>query len=135
MLNPSLSLVVVVTQNLSFQIIIPSCWIFSLIMNIPEFVAKTFEKSLNTCIEEYPEKWMGKAYSMTWLVAFAVLTILIMVALYSTVVYKLWFKGQEENKLSRQQKVHVKMKGSLFTKFSDKLSDSLISTGAPNHNI
>lgn len=114
MLNPFLLSVVVLTQNLSFQIIILSCWIFSLIMNIPEFLARTFEKSLNTCIEEYPEKWMGKAYSMTWLVGFAVLPILIMVALYSTVVYNLWFKRQEYNKLSCQQKVRVKMKGVSF---------------------
>ena len=67
-----------------------------------------FDKNLSSCIGEWPEAWMGKAYSMTWFLVFGVLPILIMVALYSTVVYNLWFKSQEDSALSFQQMVRLR---------------------------
>ena len=67
-----------------------------------------FDKNLSSCIGEWPEAWMGKAYSMTWFLVFGVLPIFIMVALYSTVVYNLWFKGQEDSSLSFQQMVRLR---------------------------
>lgn len=50
---------------------------------------------------------MGKAFSMTWLLVFSVIPILIMVALYSKVVYKLWFKRENDSVRSVHQKVRA----------------------------
>ena len=67
-----------------------------------------FDKNLSSCIEDFPEEWMGKANSVTWFLVLGVFPILIMVALYSKVVYNLWLKRQDDNGLSFQQKVHAK---------------------------
>ncbi len=47
---------------------------------------------------------MGKAYSVAWLVVVD-LSLLVMVVLYSRVVYTLWFKRDDNNQLTDQQKV------------------------------
>lgn len=103
-----------VTQNIMrppfpFQVIIPASWMFALIMNIPEFLSLDFDKTLGSCTLAWTEGWMGKAYSMLWFLAFGVLPIPLMVSLYSTVVYNLWFKRNEQNELSYQQKVRAKV--------------------------
>ena len=52
--------------------------------------------------------WIGKAFSMMWLLVYGVLPLLIMVSLYSSVVYSLWFRRQTANELSGQKKVNYK---------------------------
>ena len=52
--------------------------------------------------------WIGKAFSMMWLLVYGILPLLIMVALYSSVVYSLWFRRQTANELSAQKKVNYK---------------------------
>lgn len=74
-------------------------------MNLPVMLSRRFDKRVGTCIKAFPELWMGKAHTMVWLLVFGVVPIFIMTALYSRVVYNLWFKCQENGQLSRQQKV------------------------------
>ena len=89
-----------------FQVIIPGVWIFSLILNIPLFLVKNFDKKSNVCVNMWPEKWMPKAYTLTWEVM-VILPLGLMIGLYSRVVYTLWFKRSNDNQLTYQQKVSV----------------------------
>ena len=92
-------------SDILFQVIIPASWIFGLIIYSPGFPTTEFDKNMSTCILVWPEEWMGKAYSMLCFLVFGVLPIPLMVAVYSKVVYHLWFKRNENNELSLQQKV------------------------------
>ncbi|KAL9957293.1 hypothetical protein ACROYT_G038909 [Oculina patagonica] len=96
--------------NNKLKVIIPSSWIFALIINIPEFLVLDFNNNIASCILAWPEEWMGKAYSMLVFLVFALLPILLMAALYSKVVYNLWFKRTEDTELSHQQKGVLKVR-------------------------
>lgn len=80
---------------LSLKVIISCSWIFGVILNIPEFLVRSFDKEVNFCTLTFPEEWMGKAYSWIWCVLLAFLPVSLMTALYSRVVYALWFKRTE----------------------------------------
>ena len=97
-----------VVSNFTFfvQVIIASSWIFSLILNIPLFLVVSFDEESHSCVEIWPENWMPKAYSLIWL-ALVIISISIMVGLYSRVVYTLWFKRDNNRQLTCQQKVRV----------------------------
>ena len=56
------------------------------------------------------EDWMGKAYSVAWFVGVFV-PLIVMIGLYSRVVFALWFKGNDGNQLSQQQKVSLILSG------------------------
>ena len=88
-----------------FQVIIPASWIFALIMESPGFLSSDFDKSRSICTLVFPEEWMGKAFSVVWFLVFGGLPVPLMAALYSTVVYTLWFKRNNQYELSHQQKV------------------------------
>lgn len=92
-----------------FQVIIPASWIFALIMEMPGFLSLDFDKTLSSCTLAFTEEWMGKAYSVVWFLVFGGLPIPLMAALYSTVVYNLWFKRNDQNELSYQQKVKAQV--------------------------
>ena len=81
---------------------------FAAFLNIPLFLARTFdkEKSSKNCVQSWPEKWMSTTYCLACLVL-VVVSVGIMVVLYSTVVYILWFKRNENKGINYQQKVSV----------------------------
>lgn len=81
------------------KIIIPMAWISAAILNIPLFLTIYFDKKADFCMEYWPKPdWLPKAYSSTWFFVAGVIPITIMTALYSRVVYSLWFKrGGREN--------------------------------------
>ncbi|XP_078345970.1 QRFP-like peptide receptor [Oculina patagonica] len=85
------------------KVIILAVWIFSLILNIPPFLVWNFDRESNLCVYKWPEKWMGKAYNLTWS-ALAFFPLVLMLALYSRVVYTLWIKRNDDCTLSEQQK-------------------------------
>ena len=58
----------------------------------------------------WPKEWMLKASFWAWLVLI-VLTLTLMIVLYSRVVYTLWFKRDDDNQLSHQQRVSVNEEG------------------------
>ena len=49
---------------------------------------------------------MGKAYSTAWFVG-VFIPLIVMIGLYSRVIYALWFKGNDGNQLTQQQKVSL----------------------------
>ena len=66
-------------------------------MNIPMFFFGEYDEEEHECTEVYPEEWIGKAYSVTWFLFTAFLPVSFMIALYTRVVYSLWFKhGQHK---------------------------------------
>ncbi|KAL9957376.1 hypothetical protein ACROYT_G039007 [Oculina patagonica] len=84
------------------KVIIPGVWICSLILNIPHFLALKFDNKSNSCLNIWPEKWMGKANVLAWEIV-VVVTMALMIMLYSKVVYTLWFKRNDKNQLTYQQ--------------------------------
>ena len=85
--------------------IIPASWIFALTMEIPDFLSLDFDRKLSSCALAFSKEWMGKAYSVVWFLVFGGLPIPLMAVLYSTVVYDLWFRGNDQNEVSCQQQV------------------------------
>ena len=62
----------------------------------------------------WPEEWMVKTYqTLKWNLLTA-LTLLVMVVLYSRIVYTLWFKRDDDVQLTRQQIVCTKVKDVIF---------------------
>ncbi|KAL9957301.1 hypothetical protein ACROYT_G038920 [Oculina patagonica] len=96
--------------NAKLKVIIPASWIFALTMELPGFLTLNFDKTLGSCTLAFTEEWMGKAYSVVWFLVFGGLPTPIMLALYSTVVYSLWFKRNNQNELSYQQKGVMKVR-------------------------
>lgn len=92
--------------TLHFQVIIPGCWIFSLIFNTPLFLIVKFDKKTKWCVGAWPEQWMASAVNVAWLVL-TVLPLALMVGLYSRIVYTLWFKRNDDNQHTHQQKVII----------------------------
>ncbi len=91
-----------------FQVIIPGSWALALILNSPLFLFKDIEKKEDGlfCLSIWPERWMEKAYGVTWFLVVA-LPLSLMVGLYSRIVYALWFKRNEDNQLNHQKTVSV----------------------------
>ena len=77
----------------------------ALIMEIPGLISSDFDKIRGICILDFPEEWMGKVFSVIWFLVFGGLPIPLMLVLYSTVVYNLWFKRYDRNGLSYQHQV------------------------------
>lgn len=85
-----------------FQLIIFGSWIFSSIFSIPDFLALNVQGKI--CVPLWPEKWMSKAYYWVWFVL-VVLSVALMAGLYTRIVHNLWFKRNDGNQLTRQQRV------------------------------
>ena len=92
-------------DSISLQVIIPCSWLFGVIIDLPMFLVRNFDKKANHCALMWSEKWMGKAYSLTWFLLMALLPVCVIVALYSRVVYTLWFKDAEPNESKHGQQV------------------------------
>ena len=92
---------------LFWQIIIPMLWISAAILNIPLFLTIYFNKEADFCMEYWPKpSWLPKAYTSTWVFVAGVIPVMTMTALYSRVLYSLWFK-REGNNLENTQQVNV----------------------------
>ena len=78
-----------------FQIFIPISWICAGILNIPLFLIAYFDEDTKFCREYWPDLWLPRAYSLTWFFVGGIIPVTLMIVLYSKVVYRLWFKRQE----------------------------------------
>ncbi|XP_022784180.1 tachykinin-like peptides receptor 86C [Stylophora pistillata] len=101
-------------KNLSrrkLRMIVLGSWVFSVIFNIPLFLARTFdkEKSSKNCVQSWPEQWMSTTYCLAWLVL-VIVAVGIMVVLYSIVVGTLWFKRNENKGINYQQQGVMKVR-------------------------
>ena len=83
-------------------------------MEMPGFLSSDYDKTLSICTLVFPEEWMGKAFSVVWFLVFGGLPIPLMAVLYSTVVYDLWLKRNNQNEISFQQQVRPEVTTPLF---------------------
>ncbi|XP_031559221.1 octopamine receptor 1-like [Actinia tenebrosa] len=69
-------------------------WIFALVFNCPYFFLINFVKEENFCYERWPVErlWLPQAYSTLWLLFGALFPAIIMICLYSRVIFTLWIK-------------------------------------------
>ena len=57
-----------------------------------------------SCTNVWPKERMSKVFSLTWF-SFVVISTTVLAVLYTRVVYTLWFKRNNDNELTNQQKV------------------------------
>ena len=74
-----------------FQMTIACSWIFGIVITFPMFLSRNFDKENDWCVDTWSEEWMGKTYSMVWFLFTGFFPVTFMIALYSQVVYTLWF--------------------------------------------
>lgn len=93
------------------KVILLCSWIFSVIFNLPLFLARTFKKEdgKNHCVLSWPEKWMSTSSCIAWLFL-TVAAVGIMITLYSQVVYPLWFKPKSCLPLSCKQQGVIRVR-------------------------
>ncbi|XP_031573310.1 tachykinin-like peptides receptor 86C [Actinia tenebrosa] len=74
------------------------CWVFGLVINLPLFFIRVYDKKDKLCVESWPKdkQWLAIAYSAVWFIAVGVVPIAVMVVVYSRVVYALWFKRSQQ---------------------------------------
>ena len=84
---------------ISKQVIITCTWILGVIFNIPSFIYRRYNEKQKYCINTWPSVWVGKAYSLSWLLL-AVLSTSLMAVLYFRVAYTMWFKKEEHRRES-----------------------------------
>ena len=96
-----------------FQVIIPGSWIFSLIVNIPRFLALNVKDSACMLMDE---EYILKGYFVFWS-ALVVVAIAIMAGLYCRIVYTLWFKRDPDNRFTFQQTVSINKQVQYGTSF------------------
>ena len=84
------------------KLIIPACWLFSFIWNLPLFVLVKYNQAIDFCYEDWPAGWYMNAYSLGWLIVFGIVTLSIMVFLYTRVVIKLWVKTSQPVELTQR---------------------------------
>lgn len=82
-------------------------------MNTPEFLVKNYDKGQDFCTQYWPDEWMGKAYGVAWWLVLGVFPVLLMAALYSRVVYTLWFKRDGNNETNNLQQVNKLPRGTV----------------------
>ncbi|XP_022805672.1 pyroglutamylated RFamide peptide receptor-like [Stylophora pistillata] len=91
------------------QVIIASSWILSTLFNIPLLLAVGLDERANKCAQLFPKEWMAKATSWSWFLLPAFSTAL-MAFLYCRVVYNLWIKGKDQDQLTQQQMVVIRVR-------------------------
>ena len=103
---PKKTLTYTFSFHLPFQVILLCSWIFSVIFNIPLFLARTYkrEDGKNHCVLSWPKKWMSTANCYAWLFL-VVAAVGLMITLYSQVVLPLWLKPKSCVPLSYKQQV------------------------------
>ncbi|XP_031572898.1 pyroglutamylated RF-amide peptide receptor-like [Actinia tenebrosa] len=80
------------------------CWICALIFNMPLFFIREFDKEKNICKERWPENQplLAVFYSSAWFFFTGVFPIVVMLVLYSKVIYILWFKRINREQVTQQ---------------------------------
>ena len=84
--------------------IIPCAWLFSTLFISPLFFI--IEEEGRSCVRSWPEKWMSKAYNFAWSTLVFV-SLLVMIVLYSRVIYALCSDTIDGNEVTRQQQVSI----------------------------
>ena len=86
------------------QVTIPCIWIFAVILTMRGFILQGFGKELavRSCDHYWTNEKLKLAYQ-SFSLTFVVIFLLLIVGLYSNVVYTLWFKPRGDNEVTNQQ--------------------------------
>lgn len=74
--------------------IIISCWVYAVVIDIPPFLVINFNEERHFCTEYWPDMSLAKAYTVFMFNFDFAIPVLLMGILYSRVVYNLWFQRQ-----------------------------------------
>lgn len=69
------------------------CWILATLVCIPLFLSIEYDIKNDTCIYVWPNDQVAKANIIFWVIALGLLPVFIMLAMYSRVIQRLWFKS------------------------------------------
>ena len=83
---------------------ITAAWIISAMYNIPNITYMRVANGL--CYEMWPDDWKIKAFSLS-VTTQVIIALVLMVSLYSRVIFALWFKRNRTDAVTSQQKVSV----------------------------
>ncbi|XP_068696291.1 RYamide receptor-like [Montipora foliosa] len=89
------------------KVVIPGCWIFSIILTFPLFLITNYKPGTNDCLPQ--EQWIDHVFHVSWSV-FVLSSSVVMAALYSRVIYILWFKHPGGLVLPPGQQVLLKVR-------------------------
>lgn len=78
-----------------------ACWVLAVAFNLPLFFTMQYNKEIDFCTEFWPESWMSRAYSTSWLVLFGVIPIGLMSVLYSSVIRRLWIRPEKSPRVTQ----------------------------------
>ncbi|XP_031572899.1 pyroglutamylated RF-amide peptide receptor-like [Actinia tenebrosa] len=72
--------------------IVPACWILAVLVCVPLFLSVEYNVKNDSCIYVWPNDRVAKANIIFWVITFGLVPVFIMLALYSRVIHRLWFK-------------------------------------------
>ena len=76
-------------------------WILSLLWAGVGFFITVYNPVANACVHSWPKQVYANIYTVGWTVVAGIIPLTIMGCLYSRVVYRLWFKKQENEATQR----------------------------------
>jgi hypothetical protein len=88
------------TAKLPF--LLSSCWVFTILLNLPLFLVMKYDETKDFCVERWPENFLPKAYGILWLLYGGLLPIPIMAFLYIRIIRALWFARPRSSSTSSQ---------------------------------
>lgn len=90
--------------------VISASWIFALVLNTPLFFMLFFDNRTSHCVERWPNKQLGEAYTVVCFFAYGAIPVAAMAFLYLRVLYKLWKTGIQATVVSEQARVRARLK-------------------------
>lgn len=76
----------------NIKIALKFSWIFAIIFNVPLFVFGRYEERALQCTEHFPSRDFYIAYVFIWLSFVAIFPAIIVLVVYSQIIYTLWIK-------------------------------------------
>ena len=89
--------------------VITASWIFALVLNTPLFFMLFFDNRTSHCVERWPNKQLGEAYTVVCFFAYGAIPVAAMAFLYLRVLYKLWKTGIQATVVSEQARVRARL--------------------------
>jgi hypothetical protein len=81
-------------------------WLLAVIFNIPLFVFGSFDSNEKQCTETWPSVVFSKFYVLLWLGVVAIVPALIVLVVYSQIIYALWIKKKTTATVITRTAIH-----------------------------
>ena len=80
-------------------------WVWAVTWSMPNFLYTRYDSVKEFCVTHWPNVKFHQFHSLATAIVYGVLTITIMIYLYSNLVYKLWFRPTPGSTLAQQRKL------------------------------